>query len=552
MTRLDGGRAALGRGAWEEARAAFEEALGAEEAPEAAEGLGWALFWLDRTDEGLALREKAFRLFRERGDARAASRVACGLALDSLDFHGPERATAWLERARRLLEGLETGPEHGWVSLWEGHFALLLERDAGRARVLGAEALAVARAHGLDELGALAKALEGLVLVGEGRVEEGMRRVDEATAAALAGGAGDLEAVGATCCLLVHACERVRDYDRAARWAERVERFGREWGITPALTVCRTQHAAMLVGRGEWAAAEEELRRAVERLAASRPLLAAEGLEQLAELRRRQGRWEEAEELYARVEGRSLALFGRGAIALDRGDATGAADLLERFLRRTPPDNWSGRAGALELLVRASLALSRRDAAEEAARELEELAGRIRTPTIRAAAALARGSILAATGARDEARRLLEDAVDLFLGAGAPFEAARARLDLASCLEGAGRPGSARQEARSALECFQRLGAAREALRAQAVLEGPGAGARALSASWPSAAAPPLSERELEVLRLVARGLSDKEIAARLHLSGHTVHRHLSNVRRKLDLPSRAAAVAWAARSGLL
>lgn len=552
MTRLDEGRAALGRGAWEEARAAFEEALGAEEAPEAAEGLGWALFWLDRTDEGLALREKAFRLFRERGDARAASRVACGLALDSLDFHGPERATAWLERARRLLEGLETGPEHGWVSLWEGHFALLLERDAGRARVLGAEALAVARAHGLDELGALAKALEGLVLVGEGRVEEGMRRVDEATAAALAGGAGDLEAVGATCCLLVHACERVRDYDRAARWAERVERFGREWGITPALTVCRTQHAAMLVGRGEWAAAEEELRRAVERLAASRPLLAAEGLEQLAELRRRQGRWEEAEELYARVEGRSLALFGRGAIALDRGDATGAADLLERFLRRTPPDNWSGRAGALELLVRASLALSRRDAAEEAARELEELAGRIRTPTIRAAAALARGSILAATGARDEARRLLEDAVDLFLGAGAPFEAARARLDLASCLEGAGRPGSARQEARSALECFQRLGAAREALRAQAVLEGPGAGARALSASWPSAAAPPLSERELEVLRLVARGLSDKEIAARLHLSGHTVHRHLSNVRRKLDLPSRAAAVAWAARSGLL
>lgn len=552
MSRLEEGRAALDRGAWEEARASFEAALREGETPEGLEGLGWALFWLDRTEEGLGLRERAFRLHRERGNAREASRVACGLALDSLDFHGPVQATAWLERARRLLEGLEPGPEHGWVSLWEGHFALLFGGDPDRARALGKEALGVAQAHGLGELEALAGALEGLVLVGEGHVEEGMRRVDEATAAALAGGAGDLDAVGAACCLLVHACERVRDYDRAARWAERVERFGREWGITPVLAVCRTQHAAMLVGRGEWAAAEEELRRAVERLAESRPLLVAEGLEQLAELRRRQGRWEEAEELFGRVEGRSLALLGRGAIALDRGDAADAADLFERFLRRTPRDNWNGRATALELLVRARLALSRHEEAEEAAHDLEALSERVPAPTIRAASALARGSLLAASGARDDARRVLEDAVDLLLAAGAPFEAARARLDLALCLAGAGRPGSAVQEARSALECFQRLGAVREALRAESVLDGLGAASPTPDAPREAVSAPPLSERELEVLRLVARGLSDKEIAARLHLSGHTVHRHLSNVRRKLDLPSRAAAVAWAAKEGLL
>ena len=61
-----------------------------------------------------------------------------------------------------------------------------------------------------------------------------------------------------------------------------------------------------------------------------------------------------------------------------------------------------------------------------------------------------------------------------------------------------------------------------------------------------------LSARELEVLRLVAEGLSDAEIAERLVLSRHTVHRHVANIRTKLRLPSRAAAVAHAARIGLL
>ena len=254
-------------------------------------------------------------------------------------LRGEAPASGWLERARRLLEGAESGPEHGWLALWEGHFALMYRRDAGTARERGQVALTLGRKLGLLDLEMLALALEGLVLVAEGRVDEGMRRLDEATSAALAGEMAALDAVGATCCFLVHACERVRDYDRAAQWGERVERFSREWGITPSLTVCRTQHVAMLIGQGEWVQAEQELEQAIERLSESRPLLMADGLEQLAELRRRQGRWDEAEELFARVESRSLSLLGRGAIAFDRGDANTAADYLERFLRRTPPDN---------------------------------------------------------------------------------------------------------------------------------------------------------------------------------------------------------------------
>ncbi len=333
-----------------------------------------------------------------------------------------------------------------------------------------------------------------------------------------------------------------------------MERFSREWGITPALTVCRTQYAAMLIGQGEWVQAEDELHRAIDKLSSSRPLFVADGVEQLAELRRRQGRWDEADELFQQVEGRSLSLLGRGAIALDRGDATAAADLLERFLRRTPPDNWNGRATALELLVRARLGLGLPAEAREAAAEVRALVGQVDTPTIRAAASLAEATLLGAAGECEEARRRYEDAVDLFLQAQAPFEAARARLDLARCLIGIDRPGAAIQEARSALESFQKLGAARETFRAEAFLKEPSAGvAPALAA--PSVTPPadhPLTSREVEVLRLVAEGLSDKEMADRLHLSGHTVHRHISNIRTKLGLPSRSAAVAWAAQQGLL
>jgi LuxR family maltose regulon positive regulatory protein len=563
LARLEAGRAALNRGGWDDAREAFEAALAESESADALEGLGWALFWLDRTEEALEVRERAFRLYREQGDARAAARMAYGLAVDCIDLRGEAPASGWLERARRLLEGLEPGAEHGWLALWEGHFALLNRREPDAAREHGHTALQTGRRLGLLDLEMLALALEGLVLVAEGQVDEGMRRLDEATASALAGEMGALDAVGATCCFLVHACERVRDYDRAAQWGERVERFSRQWGITPALTVCRTQHAAMLIGQGEWAKAEEELERAIDRLSASRPLLVADGVEQLAELRRRQGRWDEAEELFGRVEGRSLSLLGRGAIALDRGDVASAADLLERFLRRTPPDNWNGRATALELLVRSRLALGLGAEAEAASTSLRVLEGQVSTLTIRAAARQAEAALQAAAGECEEARRSYEDAVDLYLQAQAPFEAAQARLDLAGCLLGVDRPGPARQEARSALECFQGLGAARESFRAETLLkeidEGrePAATAFAVTSGRPAAPAAatadhPLTAREIEVLRLVAEGLSDKEIAERLHLSGHTVHRHISNVRTKLGLPSRSAAVAWAAQQGLL
>jgi hypothetical protein len=245
---LGTGTAALARGDWENARAAFEAALGEEETAEALEGLGMAAWWLDDAATTFEARERAYRLYRERGERVAAARLARWLAWDYNAFRGePAVANGWLQRAHRLLDGIEAGAEHGWLALREGEVALLLGNDTGKARELAVSSAELGRSLGEIDLEMVGLALEGLALVSEGRVEEGMRRLDEASAAAMAGELRDLNAVGASCCYLIFACERVRDYDRAAQWCERVKEFCRRWRIRPLFAVCRTHYAAVLV-----------------------------------------------------------------------------------------------------------------------------------------------------------------------------------------------------------------------------------------------------------------------------------------------------------------
>ena len=156
---------------------------------------------------------------------------------------------------------------------------------------------------------------------------------------------------------------------------------------------------------------------------------------------------------------------------------------------------------------------------------------------------MADGVLACARGDHERARALLEDAVDAFERSGAPFEAARARLELATCLLALGRAGSAEREATAALDRLLELGAELDAGRARRIL-----------ASAVGSGVPPrdLTPREREVLRLLADGLTNRQIAERLVVSEHTVHRHVTNLLRKLDLPSRTAAAAYAVRSGLL
>ena len=229
--------------------------------------------------------------------------LAIWLANDYLVLRG-ERAIAsgWFQRAARLLEGLEPCPEHGWLDALLGYIAMA-GGDGPRAREL---AVASARAGPPPRRGRLemfALAVEGSALVNEGEVADRMRCLDEATAAALAGEYEEIVPAGWTCCLMLNACERVRDYERAAEWCAKVEEFGLRMRINFATGACRAHYGAVLTWQGRWEEAERELTEATEDLVAQRPTWSGLAIVRLADLRRRQGRVAEAQELLQRPPG---------------------------------------------------------------------------------------------------------------------------------------------------------------------------------------------------------------------------------------------------------
>lgn len=548
---LDAGWAALSAGDWQRARGLFEEHVADGETPEALEGLGWAGQMLDQERLAFDARERAYRLYLERGDKGSSARIAAWLAADSLLFRGePAVANGWLQRAHSLIDGLEAGADHGWLAIHEGHIALALDEDTVKARRLAARAVELGRRFGSSELEMLGLGLDGRALVSEGELEEGMRLLDEATTVALAGEARLLYCVAWACCYLVSACERVRDYERAAQWCARVGEFCGRHDIF-LLNTCRTHYASVLSWQGRWEEAESQLGAAVEGLQASRPPMIGDALARLGELRRRQGRRAEAEELFARSQTHSISLLGSAALALDRGEPAEAVELADRYLRRFPDTNRVERSAGLEVAIRALVCLGELERATEALAQLRELALRARTRPLLGALCSAEGTLAAARGEHDDARRSFEDAFDLFVASDARFDAASVRLELATTLTASARRDRAEREIEAALEDFRTLGAQGESARAEAMLAKL---KRAPARQPPEAAGTPLaclSERELEVLILVAEGLTNQGIAQRLVLSEHTINRHVANTLRKLGLPTRAAAASLAARHGL-
>ncbi|HEX4964591.1 MAG TPA: LuxR C-terminal-related transcriptional regulator [Thermoanaerobaculia bacterium] len=550
LNALEAGRAALARGAWQDAKRAFDSVLLREESPEALEGLALAAWWLDLADVVFSSREQAYRLYRERGDVTAAARVAVWIGWDYSAFRGEQAvANGWMQRAHQLLDGLADRPEHAWLAVREGVFALLEDSDPDRARALAADAIRIGRATGAVDFEMIGRALHGFVRVVAGEVADGMRELDGVNAAVLAGEIVDPVAIGLSCCYLVNACERVRDGDRAVQWCDRLKGFCTTWGLRPLLAVCRTQYASVCVWRGAWSEAEQELITATAELAASRPAMTAEGQARLGQLRRLQGRLDEAAELFDQAGHHPVASLGRAALAIDRGDPSRAADLTERYLRHLPKNDQTERAPGLELLVRASAETGSLERARTALAELQEIAMHAATAPLRASASFAAGWVAGAEGQADAARRHFEDAVDLFHGSGAPYETARARLELARVLGLLGRTAAARDELERTLCVLVEMNAAHDLARARRL-------ERQLSPRPEEPAGRGrvggLSRRELEVIRLIAAGLDNQAIAERLVISEHTVHRHVANILARLDVPSRSAAVARAAQLGLL
>jgi DNA-binding CsgD family transcriptional regulator len=494
-------------------------------------------------------RERAYRLYLERGDRGSAARIAAWLGADHLLFRGePAVANGWLQRAHSLIDDLEPGVDHGWLAIHEGHIAVALDEDTVKARRLAAHAVELGREFGAPELEMLGLALEGRALVSEGELEEGMHRLDEATTVALAGEARLLYCVAWACCYLISACERVRDYERAAQWCARVGEFCGQHDIF-LLNTCRAHYASVLSWQGRWDEAESQLSAAVEGLQGSRPPMVGDALARLGELRRRQGRVADAEELFARSETHSLSLLGCAALALDRGRASEAVELADRYLRRFPDPSRIERSAGLEIAIRAFARMG--EHAAETLGQLREIAARARTRPLLAAVCSSEGTLAVARGDHDAARRSFEDALDLLAASDARFEAARVRVDLAATLSALGRHDRARREIEAALAAFRELGANGESVRAETML----GKLRRTPAKLPTDAGDTplreLSGRELEVLSLVAEGLTNRDIAQRLVLSEHTVNRHVANILRKLGLPSRAAAASLAGRHGL-
>jgi LuxR family maltose regulon positive regulatory protein len=227
-------------------------------------------------------------------------------------------------------------------------------------------------------------------------------------------------------------------------------------------------------------------------------------------------------------------------------------EFVEQFLRHLPVLNRTDRAACLELAVRARTDLHDWPGAQAALDELAKIAGKVASVPLRADLSFASGFAALGRGNADEARHCFEDACELYTRSGAPFETARTRVHLARALGALGRIAAAIEQLNQGRALLSELNAKLEVTRADKLLADLLA-LRQTDACGPAKAQPgELSKREIEVMRLIARGLSNQSIAEQLFVSEHTVHRHVANILNKLDVSTRAAAVAKVAQRGLI
>ncbi|HEV2126276.1 MAG TPA: LuxR C-terminal-related transcriptional regulator, partial [Chloroflexota bacterium] len=443
-------------------------------------------------------------------------------------------------------------PEHGWRAACEAHLALLC-RQPLRARCVIEEALSTARRLGLFDLEMVAVAQDGLALVMNGDAEEGMRRLDEVMTAVLSSEIADHRAVAITCGYMVLACSEVQDLDRFSQWSSVLGQSSTLWRCPPILSRCRIEYADLLMLRGQWSQAEDELE--ASRGEPADGVRAAYAQVALAELRRRQGRYEDAQALLRQAApspGRRMIenqrMLTQAKLLLDQGDPTAAREIADRLRRGLPANHVRNRVDALQVLVTANV---RQGEPERASAALSEMTGCVTGITaggVLASARVAEGLVAAAATDLDAARHHFEDGLALFEDVGAPFEAALARLELGDTLMCLGRTAAAADETSLAITALQQLGVVNAGQRAEALLHRLASQTSRHTNSSTSTVPPDLTRRELEVLRLLAIGRTNRQIASELFLSVRTVERHLSNIYRTLGMSGkagrRAAAIA--------
>jgi DNA-binding NarL/FixJ family response regulator len=538
MASLDAALEALSAGLWGRADSAFRAVIEETDDPLAHEGLAQVAWWLDDADTCLEARESAYRRHRACKDPVGAARAATALAWDSLLFgRGESIAAGWLGRAQELLASEAECAEHGWCAVREAELALSVHKDSAHALECARRAADVGHRTGDGDLSTVGLALQGLALTRLGEVGPGMARLDSAVAAATAGDISDLMWMGKVLCWLISACHETQDITRAEEWCRRTEVVCLERDLVPLLNVCRIQYASLQVSGGTWTKADKELTDSVRRLAASPRASRLDAVVQLGELRRRQGRLQEAEALLKQAEFSPVAVLGRALIKDATGERTAAWTSVQRLLRSLPPENRLARADVLVHAVRIAHAVGAHDAAASASQELEAIAEAVRTEALLAMSASAR-AVLSDSA---EATTLLHEAVRHYHRAGLRHDEADARLLLAESLRAQGDAQAAREQIAAASDILADVDDAAGL-----------AHARRLAKAVDQRSTTLLTPRETEVLRLVSQGMSNDEIATALVLSGHTVHRHVANILTKLEQPTRAGAASYALTTGLI
>jgi DNA-binding CsgD family transcriptional regulator len=504
------------------------------------DSLAEAAWWLCRSDESIAARQRAYAAFRDDNDDRGAARTAARLFHEHFYRGDLAVAVGWLRRGFRHVERDPDGVERGWLRMAEAE--LHLHQGPLEQAVDGAaEAIQTARDHGDADLTAIGMQLQGRALVAQGRIDEGLALLDEAMTAVLAGELTPL-AIGWVYCSVILACKDLADLRRAGEWTE----AARVWcEALPETTpysqgLCRIYRGEVLALRGAWAEAEAEMRRAHQQLLPHKPHGAAEASYGVGEVLRRRGDLVEAEQAFVRAQRLGWdPQPGLALLRLAQGRVEAAAAALRSALASPTVDRFA-RARLLAAQVEVSIAAGALDRARGAARELAAIADGLTSVVVQATASTAQGALHLAEGDRDAALADLRRGLHGWRALGLPYEEAKARLLIGMTRRLLGDKEGGRVEIETARAGFERLGAAADARHAASLIQQRRASPRVLT------------DREVQVLRLVASGKSNRDIAGALHLSEHTVARHMQNILAKLGVSSRAAATSSALQQGLL
>ena len=529
------GWAALQTADWLSAKQHFEAALQESDTPAAHDGLGQTLWWLNEIRAAHEQRAAAYLGYKKQREYQRAAMVAMWLAREQLFLNANTSAMkGWFARAERLLQEVEPCVEHGWFKLFRASVLATPLELAQAAQ----DAFQIARQFDDADLEAMALAFGGAARVTLGQIDQGMADLDEAMAAATSGEIG-YPSVSEIFCVMLSTCDLAGDLMRTQHWCQAGADFAAQHHCPFLAATCRTIYGSWLTATGRWRDAEAELLEAIRSFEAGHRALRTQAVIKLADLRVWQGKYEEAEALLAGYEDHGGAVVALARLHLARGEAASARALLEQVLPQQSSPALD-QAPVLRLWIDVQLALGNIDLAQQAVGRFEMLVQDTHSDLLLAQVDLAKGQIKRYTGDA-AALQDFQAALNRLQAYEQSLLAGRARLEMARLLSNSDR-AAAIMWARAALASLERLGAAHDADEAANLLRqlgvAPHPGPRLQT---------PLTQREVEVLSLVAHGLSNREIADRLVISPKTAEHHVSQILSKIGARSRAEAAAFAA-----